>query len=130
MQNEFYDAWTAMTQQTWDNWKKLSETNLKLGEKLMREQVELGNAIIASATQNAQECASSKDMGQLAAKQAEWAQECGKKWLATSRTCADIVAEAGKTYNQILEAGVKSASDNMAGATKAATQAAKGQKAA
>lgn len=130
MQNEFFDTWTATTQQAWENWKKLSEANLKLSEKLVREQVELGNAIFASATQNAQECASTKDVNQFAAKQAEWAQECGKKLLASSRTCADIVTEAGKVYNQIFEAGAKAASDNMAGATKAAAQAAKGQKAA
>lgn len=124
MQNEFYETWNTLSQQALENLKKLGETNLKLSEKLIREQVELGNALFAAATANAQECAGTKDIKQLATLQAELAQECGKKVLATSRTCADHVAEAGKVYTQLFEAGVKTASDNAARATTKAAKAA------
>ncbi len=120
MSNEIYETWSAVTQQTIENIKKLGETNLKLGEKLLREQVELTSALVGVATASAQEAAAVKDVKQLATLQAELAQECGKKVLQSGRTCADIVAEAGKVYNQVFEAGVKTATDNAAKATKKA----------
>lgn len=120
MQNEFYETWNTLTQQTLENLKKLGETNLKLSEKLIREQVELTNQLIAATTAGAQEAANTKDVKQFATLQAEIAQECGKKVLASSRTCADIVAEAGKVYGQLFETGVKSAADNAKKAQKAA----------
>lgn len=121
MQNEIYETWSTMAQQALDNLKKISEANLKLSEKLMREQVELTTALVEAATATAQEAAGTKDVKQLATIQAELAQECGKKVLQSGRTCADLVAEAGKVYNQMFEAGVKSASE---GAAKAAKKAA------
>ena len=122
MQNEFYDTWNTFAQQTLENIKKISDANLKLSEKLLREQVELTSALVEAATATAQEAAATKDVKQLATIQAELAQECGKKVLQSGRTCADIVAEAGKVYNQLFEAGVKAAADNTA---KAANTAAK-----
>ncbi len=112
MQNEFYETWNTLTQQTLENLKKLGEANLKLSEKLMREQIELTNQLVATTTASAQEVAGTKDVKQFATLQAELAQECGKKVLASSRTCADIVAEAGKVYGQLFENGVKTAADN------------------
>ncbi len=125
MQNEFYEAWNTMTQQTLENLKKLGEANLKVTEKLLREQVELTTALVDAASSSAQEAAATKDVKELAGLQAELAQECGKKVLEASRSYADILAEAGKVYNQVFEAGVKAASDNVAGAP-----AKKGKKAA
>lgn len=124
MQNEFYEAWNSLTQQTLENLKKLGEANLKVTEKLLREQVELTTALVDAASSSAQEAAATKDVKELAALQAELAQECGKKVMEAGRTYADIIAEASKTYNQVFEAGVKAASDNMPG-TPAAKKAKK-----
>lgn len=125
MSNEFYDTWNQMTQQTLENWKKLGETNLKLSEKLLREHAALATALVETTTASAQEAAATKDVKELASLQADLAQQYGKKWLETSRTCADIIAEAGKVYNQVFEAGVKTASDNMAATAEKAAQKAK-----
>ncbi len=124
MQNEFYDTWNTAAQQALENFKKIGEANLKLTEKLLREQVELTTALVEAATATAQEAAATKDVKQLATIQAELAQECGKKVLQSGRTCADIVAETSKVYNQLFEAGVKTAADNTAKAANAAKKAA------
>lgn len=124
MQNEFYDTWNTAAQQALENFKKIGEANLKLTEKLLREQVELTTALVEAATATAQEAAGTKDVKQLASIQAELAQECGKKVLQSGRTCADIVAETSKVYNQLFEAGVKTAADNTAKAANAAKKAA------
>lgn len=124
MQNEFYDTWNTAAQQALENFKKIGEANLKLTEKLLREQVELTTALVEAATATAQEAAATKDVKQLATIQAELAQECGKKVLQSGRTCADIVAETSKVYNQLFEAGVKTAAENTAKAANAAKKAA------
>ena len=120
MQNEFYDTWNTAAQQALENFKKIGEANLKLTEKLLREQVELTTALVEAATATAQEAAATKDVKQLASIQAELAQECGKKVLQSGRTCADIVAETSKVYNQLFEAGVKTATEKTAQAAKKA----------
>lgn len=120
MQNEVYETWNVLTAQAIDNFKRLGETNLALGEKLLREQVDLATALVETATAGAQDVASSKDVKDIAARQAAIAQECGKRFLQSTRQCADIVAEAGKAYNSVFEAGVKAARETATKTTKKA----------
>jgi len=125
MTAELFETLNTLTAQTLENWRKLGETNLKIGERLLKEQVELTTALVEAATGHAQEIATTKDMKDVAALQTEFVQGYSKKLMDSSRSCADILAEAGKVYNQVFEAGVKAAGDNFAG-----TKAAKGKKAA
>lgn len=124
MQNELFETLNAMTQQTLENWKKLGETNLRISEKLLKEQVELTTSLVEAATAHAQDITATKDVKEVAALQTEFVQEYGKRVLETSRSCADIIAEAGKVYTQVFEQGAKAASDNFGG------KQAKGKKAA
>lgn len=126
MQQDLFETWNTFTQQTLESWKKLGETNLRLGEKLLKEQVDLTTELVEAATAHAQEVSSTKDVKDLAALQAEFVQDYNKRWMEASRSWADVLAEAGKVYNQVFEAGVKTAGDNMA----AAKPAAKAKKAA
>ncbi len=109
MQKDILENFQKMTQLTLDNFKKLGETNLRIGEKLLQEQVELTNAILETSTRNADVVKEAKDFRDVASWQAEWAQECTKKVMESSRSCADIIAEAGKVYTNLYEAGLKSA---------------------
>lgn len=109
MQKDILENFQKMTQLTLENFKKLGETNLRIGEKLLQEQVELTNTILESACCKA-EWTEAKDLKDVAAKQAEWTQECGQKMMESARTCAEIVAEAGKTYTHLFETGMKAAS--------------------
>lgn len=120
-----FETLNKLTQQTLENWKKLGETNLKIGEKLLSQQVELTAAIVEATTANAEAAAKTKDVKELASLQAELAQETGKLLLDSARSTADIIAEAGKTYNQLFETTLKTTSEY---AGKAAN--AKGKKAA
>lgn len=125
MQYEILETMNKLTQQTIENWKKIGETNLKIGERLMQQQADLTAALIEAASCNAEEISQTKDVKDAAAIQAEFVQDCGKKVMESCKSCADIVAEAGKVYNTIFEAGVKAASDNVSGA-----KSGKGKKAA
>jgi phasin family protein len=114
MQNEIFETLNTITQQMLENWKKLGETNLKIGEKLMKGQIDLTTSLVEAATAHAQEIAGMKDVKEVAALQTEFVQDYGKKVMDASRSYAEMVTEAGKVYNQVFEQGVKAAGDNFA----------------
>lgn len=124
MTTEVFETLSKITQQTLENWKKLGETNLKIGEKLLAEQFDLTTALVEATTANAEAAAKTKDVKELASLQAELAQETGKLFVDSARSTADIIAEAGKTFNQLFETTLK-ASGEYSGKT-----ASKGKKAA
>ena len=124
MTTEVFETLSKITQQTLENWKKLGETNLKISEKLLSEQFDLTTALVEATTANAEAAAKTKDVKELASLQAELAQETGKLFVDSARSTADILAEAGKTFNQLFETTLK-ASTEYSGKT-----ASKGKKAA
>jgi phasin family protein len=109
MSKDLIENFQKLTQLTLENFKKLGEANLRVGEKLLQEQVELTNAILAAATEKAGDVSEAKDLKDVAAWQAELAQEYTKKVVESSRNCADIVAEAGKVYSGLFESALKTA---------------------
>lgn len=111
MNNEIFETLNKLTQQTLANWQKLGETNLKISEKLLSEQVELTAALVEATTAQAEAAAKTKDVKELASLQAELAQETGKLLLDSARSAADIIAEAGKTYNQLFETTLKASTE-------------------
>ena len=124
MTTEVFETLSKITQQTLENWKKLGETNLKISEKLLSEQFDLTTALVEATTANAEAASKTKDVKELASLQAELAQETGKLFVDSARSTADIIAEAGKTFNQLFETTLK-ASTEYSGKT-----AANGKKAA
>jgi phasin family protein len=126
MTTEVFETLNKLTQQTLENWKKLGEANLKIGERLLAEQVELTTSLVEATTKSAEETSKTKDVKEIAALQAELAQETGKLLLDSARSTADIIAEAGKVYNHLFETTLKATSEY---AGKAAS-AGKGKKAA
>lgn len=108
MSKELLDSYQKLSQLALENLKKLGETNLKLGEKLLAEQVELTNNLL-DATAKAGSVTEAKDLKDVAAWQAELAQEYTKQVVESSRNYADIVAEAGKVYSGLFEGALKAA---------------------
>src|SRR3569832_1992439 len=111
MTTEVFETLNKLTQQTLENWKKLGETNLKIGQSILSEQIELTTALVEATTKSAEEASKTKDVKELAALQAELAQEAGKLLMDSARSTADIVAEAGKVNNQLFETSLKATSE-------------------
>jgi len=123
MQKDVFETLSRLTQQTLDNWKKLGETNLKISEKLLQAQVALTTDFVETTKETAGELAATKDPKDVAALQTEWAQAWSEKLLESSRSCAEILSEAGKVYNNLFEETLKAAGNDFA-------KQAKGKKAA
>ena len=90
MTTEVFETLNKFTQQTLENWKKLGEINLKIGQSLLSEQIELTTALVEATTKSAEEASKTKDVKEIAALQAELAQETGKLLVDSARSTADI----------------------------------------
>ncbi len=124
MQNEMLKNLQAFSSQALESVKKVTDANQKVAAELLNQQAALTNDLIKAATQSSQalaEVKDPKDLNDIVAKQAELAQANAKKLADNCKSCADIVASAGKTYNDVFESNVKAAT---AAAEKAGAQCA------
>jgi hypothetical protein len=110
MQKEALESFQKMTQLTLENFKKLGETNLRIGEKLLQQQVALTSDLLEIAARNVG-TAETKDYKEIAEQQAEWAQQSAQKVVDSCTACGNILAEAGKVYSTLFDASVKAAKD-------------------
>jgi len=111
MQKEFLENFQKMTEVTLANFKKLGETNLLVGEKLLKEQAAFTNSLIKKSSLESEVPTDVDGFKDLTSKQAELAQENAKELVESCRSCADILTEAGKVYNDIFEKSLKSANE-------------------
>ncbi|MCK4946457.1 MAG: phasin family protein [Alphaproteobacteria bacterium] len=111
MQNDIMDNIQKMTQATMDNLKKISETNIRASEKLMQEMTDLTTTVLEAATEGAEDMAETKNYSDIPSMQAKMSKDLSKKVMDTARTSADILADAGKVYAGLFEAGMKEASN-------------------
>lgn len=121
MQKEILENFKKMTELTLQNFKTLGETNLLVGEKLLKEQAELTKALIEKTSVGSEMPTDIKDIKDITEKQAELAQENANELVESCRSCADILTEAGKTYNEIFEKSLKVASDSSCSKTSSKT---------
>jgi hypothetical protein len=119
MSNEIFETLSQLTETTVENCKKAGEANLELTNELFQQQAKFATALLEVAKNSAGNLAGAKDYQSIVANQAELAQEIAQLVWASSKSCAELVADAAKTYNQLFEAGVKSANTNFGAAPKA-----------
>jgi hypothetical protein len=112
MATEIFDSVSELYETAIENYKKIGKSCLEVSEQLLQEQIELTSSLLEAAKSKAGKVAAAKDYASFAANQAELGQECIQRILKTSQSCAEIVAEAGKFYQDLFEAGVKSANSN------------------
>jgi phasin family protein len=116
MPNEMFETMSGLSEATLDNCRKMGEANLKISEKLMKEQAELTSSLFEAAKSRADKVAGAKDYQTLAASQAELMQECSQLVWESCKNCAEIMTDASKAYNQLFESCVKAANANVGAA--------------
>lgn len=118
MTNDAFEYIMNWNKTSFDAMKKLAENNMRMSEKLMQEQMNLCKSMSADSAKMMETMSSAKDPQDIMKKQSAMAEETGKQIMKSAHTCADILAEAGKSYGEMFQA-------NMEAANKAATSAAK-----
>ncbi len=113
MQKDILETLNKLSETTLENYRKMGEANMQIGEKLLQEQAELTSSLINTTKGKAEKMTSVKDYQGLAAQQAELVQECSELVWQSCKNCAEIMTEAGKLYNQLWEAGLKASTGNL-----------------
>lgn len=118
MATEIFEGVSELYETALNNYKKISKACIDYSEQLIEEQLELTETLLETTKAKAGKVAGAKDYQSFVANQAELGQECVQQILKTSQSCAEIVAGAGKFYQDLFETGLKSANSNF-GATAA-----------
>ena len=124
MENQAFEQFTRFTQVTLENMKKLGEANMKCSERLLKQQIELANNLFALTSKAAETVSKAKDVTEATSKQTEILQDAGKAVAETAKACADIMTDANKTYQVLIEEGFKVASENLNAAKNTKAKAA------
>lgn len=112
MTKNVFEPWTAWGENSFKTLQKLGELNLRISEKLLKEQMELTNHIIEASSKSMEAAGKSKDIQEVLSNQATVAQECGEEIMKCYSCCADTLEESRKEYNELFEEGLKTAGEN------------------
>ena len=106
MQNNIFEAMIAYNQTALDTLKKITQTNMEIGEQLIQQQMDLAQCMMEDGAKAAEEISSCKTMQDFAEKQASCVEETRQNILQSAQSCADILAEANQTYTDLFEEGM------------------------
>jgi phasin family protein len=128
MQNQMFDAYNEMAQSTFEAMRKLGEINMRAGERLFQQQLDLTNTMLATGAQGMEGMTKAKGYQELVTSQAKLAQDCGQELLKNYRSAVEVLTEARDAAAEVMDQQMQVASKNMqaAGETikKAAVKAA------
>jgi phasin family protein len=128
MQHQMFDAYNEMAQGTFEAMRKLGEINMRAGERLLQQQLDLTNSMLANSAQGMESVTKAKGYQELVTTQAKLAQDYGQECLKNLRDTVEVLTEARDAAAEVMDQQMQVASKNMqaAGETikKAAAKAA------
>jgi len=128
MQNQMFDAYNEMAQGSFEALRKLGEINMRAGERLFQQQLDLTSTMMEANAKGMEVMTKAKGYQELASSQAKLAQDYGQEWLKSYRAAIEVLTEARDSTADVLDQQMQVASKNVqaAGETlkKAAAKAA------
>ncbi len=128
MQNQMFDAYNEMAQGSFEALRKLGEINMRAGERLFQQQLDLTSTMMEANAKGMEVVTKAKGYQELVSSQAKLAQEYGQEWLKNYRSAIEVLTEARDSAADVLDQQMQVASKNVqaAGETfkKAAAKAA------
>jgi len=128
MQNQMFDAYNEMAQGSFEALRKLGEINMRAGERLFQQQLDLTSTMMEANAKGMEVMTKAKGYQELVSGQAKLAQDYGQEWLKNYRAAVEVLTEARDSAADVLDQQMQVASKNVqaAGETfkKAAAKAA------
>lgn len=119
---EMIELMNKMTQDAYENSRRLAEINQSALEKLMAQQVALMDAWVETGVKNLELVGKAKGYQDVLAGQAELAREYGQKLMAGGKSCAEVLTEAREAAIKLVDTAIKSAGEDVKQATTSATK--------
>lgn len=102
----YSEAFNRMGETMLDTTRKIAEINVRAGERLLEQQVDVASQWAIAATRNVDNAQKALGFHEFFAGQAQIAQELGQNMLTTWRRSAEIMGEASRQAAEaIQEAG-------------------------
>ena len=128
MQNQMFDAYNEMAQGSFEALRKLGEINMRAGERLFQQQLDLTSTMMEANAKGMEVMTKAKGYQELVSSQAKLAQDYGQEWLKSYRAAVEVMTEARDSAADVMDQQMQVASKNVqaAGETfkKAAAKAA------
>ncbi|AGA32912.1 phasin [Thioalkalivibrio nitratireducens DSM 14787] len=113
MQNQMFDAYNEMAQGVFEALRKLGEINMRAGERLLQQQLDLTNTMLEASTKGMELMTKAKGYQELMAGQAKLAQDYGQEWLKGYRGAVEVLAEARDAAAEVMDQQAQAASKNL-----------------
>lgn len=120
MQKEILNSINEFGQTAYEAAMKLSEVNLRAGEKLLEQQLALTGTLLETGSKNLELMSQAKTPQEVLNGQAKLMQDCGQQWLNTCRGTVEILTEARDAAGELVEENVKTANEKVKQAARKA----------
>jgi phasin family protein len=128
MQNQMFDAYNEMVQSSFEALRKLGEINMRAGERLFQQQLDLTNSVLEVNAKGMEAVNKAKGYQELVSGQAKLAQDYGQEVLKGYRAAIEVLTEARDSAAEVMDQQMQKASKNVQAAgenfKKAAVKAA------
>lgn len=119
MQKNIFETMIMMNQTALETLKKITEANIDISGKLMRQQMDMAQSMMEESATAAEDICACKTMQDFTEKQSGCAEDVKQNILQSAQGCADILAEANQTYTSLIEEGMNAFGQSMAQNNKA-----------
>ena len=109
MTKDLFQTWTELSQSSFETLKKLGELNVQISERLLQEQMEIANQLVQAGSKNLDVLGKAKAPQDVLSQQSALAEDYSKQLLKSYRSCADVLAEARDSYNELFEETLETA---------------------
>lgn len=113
MQKEMIEMFTKNSEAAMVAAKKLGELNLRTMDRLLAQQTELANIYMDISAKSLELFGKAKGVQELVNGQAELTRECGERCMTVLRNGMSMVNESGAEYGALVQAGVKTAQEQI-----------------
>ncbi len=108
MQNQVFNVYNEMVQDNFETLRRLGEINMRTGERLVEQQLELTNTMIESGAKSMEMFSKARGYQELL-NTAKLGQDAGEQYMKTYRNTVEVLAEARDSMADVIEKQMESA---------------------
>lgn len=124
MQNQMFDAYNEMVQGSFEALRKVGEINMRAGERLLQQQLDLSNTMLETGAKGMESMTKAKGYQELMSSQSKLAQDYGQEWLKGYRAAVDVMTEARDSAAEVMDQQMQVTSKNVQAAGESFKKAA------
>jgi hypothetical protein len=110
---QFVNEASGAHKAAYEAFEQLAEANAQTWEKLISAQLDMASVMVEAGSKQLRLLSEARDHRQVLAAQARFVEEYGNKFVQKARQMATIMAGARDAYNEWIENGVDSATENL-----------------